>query len=324
MKKILSVLMSMILCVCIAAPCAGGLQAGALNTVRLFYNFEAHTGTSVETQYRDYAAGESVDLSVKAYKEGWVFLGWCDDVNGTVPLESYVMGDEDTQLFAVFAKDITITFIDGDIENTQTRVLSTTLYNTDTEFEFDPPAQAEIEGWAPAGWATENSFSVVSSYSVRESVVYYGVYSRRITVSYDANGGTGAPEGSAYTVYYNSCGKYKDKGYFVNDSDPFKPVREGYIFRGWKIGGEGPSVSQNIYIHDDTVFYADWYELPSGMKDITVSFYYFDENMNTVLTQYVYTVSNGASVVVTPPEIPVISGWTFSNWSRPGLAEENL
>ena len=76
------------------------------------------------------------------------------------------------------------------------------------------------------GWSTNNSSVDVSnsiSVSGNKSYTLYALWSRNtITVSYNANGGSGAPSSSS--VYTNSS---------FNINNTTFPTRSGYIFKGW-------------------------------------------------------------------------------------------
>lgn len=110
-------------------------------------------------------------------------------------------------------------------------------------------------GYSFQGWATSSSGGVSygsgASYSGNANLTLYAVWNANtFTVSYDANGGTGAP------------GK-QTKTYGVNLTlSSVKPTRANYNFRGWGTSPGASTVSYNaggIYKNDSSItLYAIW------------------------------------------------------------------
>ena len=78
-------------------------------------------------------------------------------------------------------------------------------------------------GWSTSSGATSATYSAGGSYTSNASATLYAVWKRRITytVSYNANGGSGAP--SSQTKYYGETLTLSTS----------KPSRTGYEFLGW-------------------------------------------------------------------------------------------
>ena len=294
--------------------------------VTVTYDYSYNYGDSADVSSNEYFSGDSVDLSVKAYKDGWDFLGWNTDVNASSGLDSFNAGDEDVTLYALFSKDITVKFVSGEAENPSIQEINTTIYNKEQGYTTDMPAPDEISGWTAQGWSTKDSLKIAESTNViKESTVYYAVYSKQITVSYDADGGEGVPAASVYTVYYNSCGSYKNANHYITSGE-IQPVREGFRFVGWKVNNEGAAIRSwyRLSVHEDTVIHAAWYEYDSDTADITISFIYLNEDFETEQLDCVYTIASGGSAEIVPPEIPEIDGWEKYGWRRiaPGPTDD--
>lgn len=131
------------------------------------------------------------------------------------------------------------------------------------ETEFTSPGYKEpnqdayssvLEGSSSVGW---NIFSLIeghtgSASSKRAQVVFYAYFRPRlkeVTLSYDANGGTGAPEPTT-----------AEEGTFSISNDT--PTKSGFYFLGWALTPTAEvaeyAPGQNIEIHDDVILYAVW------------------------------------------------------------------
>lgn len=114
------------------------------------------------------------------------------------------------------------------------------------------------------------------------------------TISYDANGGSGAP--STQT-------KYKDQSITISSTTP---SRTGYIFKGWATSSSGSvaySGGSTYSANSNITLYAVW-----QAKTVTVTFYRNTSSSDTTSTTQTFTYG--------------VSGQTFSdkNWSKTGYS----
>ena len=128
----------------------------------------------------------------------------------------------------------------------------------------------------------------------------------QLTLSYDANGGTGAPAAQIQTV-----------GIFeIPETEPTRPY---YTFAGWskdenategKYKYDAENVAdRRITITQDTVLYAVWQQNP-------VYTLYFNGNGGTNVPDPVSAPSeNGIAAMTIPTQIPTRSNRTFLGWS---------
>lgn len=96
--------------------------------------------------------------------------------------------------------------------------------------------------------------------SLSANAVYYGVYGKNVTLSYDANGGGRCPESETETFHINVSERLS---YDIPTFTAAEPVgRTGYVFAGWntKADGTGEPVNagQSLELCQDTVLYAMW------------------------------------------------------------------
>ena len=112
-----------------------------------------------------------------------------------------------------------------------------------------------FQGWSTSSSAT-SGYSAGSSVSVSGSTTFYAVWKRNtITVTYNANGGSGGP--GSQTVNTNSSFNINGSNY---------PTRNNYIFKGWSTSssaktatykkGATPSISAGT---SNITYYAVWW-----------------------------------------------------------------
>lgn len=148
-----------------------------------------------------------------------------------------------------------------------------------------------ISGYTPSKSSVSGSFSSESS----SATVYY--YESTYTISFNANGGSGAP--SSIT-----------KKHFTNATLPSdKPYRTGYTFKGW---GTSSSTSyaayqpgSTFYTNANTTLYAVW-----SAKTYTIS-YNANGGSGGPGSQ---TKTHGIKMLISRVE-PTRSGYTFLGWS---------
>ncbi len=153
-------------------------------------------------------------------------------------------------------------------------------------------------GWSTSSTATVATWSAGGSYTTNASDTLYAVWElNSYTVSYSANGGSGAP--SSQTKYYGTT--------LVLSSTV--PTRTGYTFNGWNTnsGGTGTSYAAggNYTANAAATLYAQWTQIT-----YTIS---YDANGGSGApsnqTKYYGTTLTLSSTV------PTWSGYTFKNWN---------
>lgn len=182
-----------------------------VNSYTLTYNYSANGGSSATRTSASVGYGSNADLSVTAYKNGYTFVGWNTNKNATTGLSSYKMPSNNATLYAIFKKTITATVYSGTNRST-VKTVSTTVYNNTTSGNVTlPTSYASVSGYSFSGYrtdgnATSRSYTAGQSISLSNSTTFYAVYTKTITVSYNANGGNSTPGNQNGTAYYNSNG----------------------------------------------------------------------------------------------------------------------
>lgn len=123
-------------------------------------------------------------------------------------------------------------------------------------------------GWTFVGWgtsaaATAATYSAGGSYTANAGATLYAIWKKTITVTYDANQGSGEPSSQSATIY-NATTAYT----FTLSSAI--PSRTNYRFLGWASSSTATaadySAGQQVTFSDNKILYAVWelaYILPT-------------------------------------------------------------
>ena len=176
------------------------------------------------------------------------------------------------------------------------------------------------------GWREDNTASsstVSPSYSYMTSKTYRAVYSATVALSYNANGGSGAPSSQTATQYINAGSSSVSKTSHSFTISATKPTHDDSkcVFLGWSTGSSATSAShqpsQTITISSNTTLYAVWrgahtanrtyvnnganhtYTWPCCGKSVTEAHSYFDGFCvcGAMIPDAVATVSKNGKVV---------------------------
>ena len=193
--------------------------------------YDANGGTGApEDQTKEH--GQSIKLHTTVpTRQGYAFQGWATSKSSSTV--AYQAGatytaDADVTLYAVWQIiTYTITYnANGGTgaPNTQTKEYGKTVAISSTRPTKD--------GHVFQGWSTANDTTVEyqpeANYTANANVTLYAVWKIiTYTISYDANGGSGAPQDQ--TKEWNKA---------INLSSE-KPTRQGYTFQGWATSATG-------------------------------------------------------------------------------------
>ena len=276
----------------------------------VYYNSNGGIGAP-SSQTKPY--GVTLELSnTKPTRTGHKFKGWSTSSTATVatylPGESYT-ANSGTTLYAVWEKETYDVYYNANegtgAPSTQTKYYGTTLTLSDKE-----PTRT---GYTFLGWSTDrNAESAVydagGSYTDNTSATLYAIWKiNTYTVTYDANGGTGAP--SAQIKTYGQPLILSSK----------VPVRSGYTFLGWS---ESNTATDAVYQaggeyieNSNAVLYAIW-EKDKSENKVQVT---YDANGGSNAPEP--QTKEPDAVLTLSDQKPIRSGYTFLGWSTDRNAE---
>ena len=270
--------------------------------------FNANGGSNAPSA-QTFQVGSSVTLSsATPTRTGYRFLGWSQNQNATT--ESYAPGstqtfDGNVTLYAVWTRQTyTITFNANGGSNAP--AAQTKTYGVDLTLASSQPTR---DGYAFVGWAKTNTATVAeyasgATYTENGNATLYAVWSLVTadhTLSYNANGGTGAPasETKTYSVL--------NPTFFTVSST--RPTWTGHTFKGWSSTADGSveySSGDSIPASADKTLYAVW-----QLNTYAVSF-----NANGGIgAPSAQTKTYGVDLTLSDT-VPTRDGYTFQGWAE--------
>lgn len=166
-------------------------------------------------------------------------------------------------------------------------------------------------GWANRSTATAASYqggstitiNTASALGATNTKVIYAVWKRsKITVKYNANGGSGAPASQTVNMYE-----------WFNLSSTI-PTRTGYTFQGWEYGG-------NVYAAGSSARFTASVTLSASWAKVTYTISY-NGNGNTGGTVPSNQTKEYGTALTLSSSVPTRTNYTFLGWSTSNTATE--
>ncbi len=235
---------------------------------KVTYNYLENGGFESDKEQDEKETGEKIDLSVEARKEGYEFVGWSTDKNATTGITDLIMGEENVTLYAIFKKDLKITFIDYKGTEENQTIENITIYNNE-KGEIDSPKINQYSDWTPRYWATgrePNSGQTIEGEELITNIIegqtYYARYTKEIEISFDLNEGEGSlPEIIKGNLEVNSSNINNVQKITITIPDA-EISREGFDFVGWMTkkdeSGVDYEVGEESSFEESTILYARW------------------------------------------------------------------
>ena len=224
--------------------------------ITVTYDYITNGGETATATTKTMNADNLVDLTPTASKTGWTFIGWNTDPNAKTALESYI-ANEDVTLYAIYKKDISASFYSG--ENTLQEILTADIYNNETEGTINAPLINSYGSWTIDKWrcdtlAQAGDIASGENINIAQGDVYYAVYTRPLTITYDTAGGNMENTYAKITQYYNSYGTESTESFTFTES----AERNGCTFIGWEYDGDIYSLNDTISIDKNSTVSAIW------------------------------------------------------------------
>ncbi len=286
---------------------AAAPEPPAVRTVTVSFDGNVeNTGTMASRELTSETAG--VTFTNTFSLDGWTFMGFDTDavfiadstldyaaVGNTVTLTeaqvaALLEGGQDITLFAIWKKDIAITYSAAD-GTAAPENMNVTLYNG-AGYEWTAPAVSTAPAaWTALGWRTDTiagdaAYAAGAKEIILTDMAFNAVYSRTVSISYNGNGADNSMQNTGATQYRN-----------VDTAAPVTLniaentlTREGYIFKGWSLTQDGAVISDTSFTVNGAdasvkTLYAVW-EAEAGGGD---------ESSNPVL---LYTVTGDTRTLV--------------------------
>lgn len=180
----------------------------------------------------------------------------------------------------------------------------TKMYGVNLTLSSTKPTKA---GYTFLGWGTGTSdttvdYSAGGTYTSNASTTLYAIWSKQITLSYNANGGSGVPNSQSATVY-NATTSYE---FTIPKTVPKK---DGHVFLGYSTSNSATSATyllgEKIKLSTSDILYAVWSPYKHTVK------YNANGGTNTPKEQ---VKTYGGTIFITDQQ-PERVGYTFKNWN---------
>ena len=227
----------------------------------------SYTPMSSITLYAVWGNATGNVTTAKPTRSGYSFAGW--STTSSANTVNYNSGssisiNKNTTLYAVWSKNpntYTISYNANGGSGAPSSQVKTENINLTLSSTVPTRSGYNFLGWSKNSSATSATYSSGGTYTANESATLYAVWkTKTYTVSYNANGGSGAPSNQTKTHGQNLT------------LSSTKPTRSGYSFLGWSKNSSATSATYSsggtYTANESATLYAVW-----GKKTITLSFY---------------------------------------------------
>ncbi len=233
----------------------------ALASYTVSYNANGGSGApSSQTKWY----GKTLTLSTTVpTRTGYTFVGW--GTSSTATTSSYSAGASYTAnaaitLYAIWKKTLTLSY-NANGGSGAPSSQSATIYNATTSNTFTLSTTVPTKsgytfvGWNTSNTATTSAYSAGGSITISANTTLYAIWKKTLTISYNANGGSGAPSSQSATIYNSAT----SNTFTLSTTEP---TRTGYDFLGWSTSSSDKlakySAGGSITISANTTLYAIW------------------------------------------------------------------
>ena len=284
----------------------GWMVKSQLPSTTYTVNYNANGGSGAPAaQTKNVSVALTLSTTIPT-RTGYSFVGWGTSASATTP--SYTAGgtystDADITLYAIWrANTSTVKFdanlgVDAPADQTKTYGYILTLSSQ------QPTRYGYIfQGWGTTPTATTAAYQPGAQYGADADITLYAIWkATTTTITYDANGGSGAPAPQIKTFEV------------ATNLSTAIPFRAGYTFLGWDedldvLPNPEYEAGAEFTIDHDITLYAVWEE--SGPVTYSIT---YDANGGTGAPA-AQTKTQGTDIKLTT-DVPTRAGFTFMGWA---------
>ena len=278
--------------------------------------YDAHGGTGAPLAQTKYH-GEPINLSTTVpTRTNYRFLGW--DTNNSATTATYqpnatYTAEGNATLYAIWQAIYTISFDANG--GTGAPAAQTKYHGEPITLPATVPTRTNYTflGWGVSSSATSASYQPGATYTSNGNATLYALWAgNEYTITYNANGGSGAPE--AQTYVYAPSGT-------INLSST-EPTRTGYTFLGWSQSSTATSASYsagqawNRSNASNYTLYAVW-----SVNTYTITYNANGGSGAPEAKTYTYASSGTFNLSST---VPTRTGHTFQGWGTGGASDTTV
>ena len=282
------------------------------NTYTISYSANGGSGAP-SSQNKYYGTNITLSSSVPT-RSGYTFLGWSTSSSATSA--TYQPGgtfslNANTTLYAVWKANPTYSITYN--ANGGSGAPSTQTGSTNYTISSTVPIRSGYTflGWSTSSNATTSTYEAGDTVAISANLTLYAVWkANTYTITYNANGGSGAPSSQTKTHGTNLT------------LSSTKPTRDGYTFLGWSTSSSATSATyqpgSSFSLNENATLYAVWKkdrELSSISiaKNPTNATYYIGDRFLDITGMEINLIySDGSTEIVTNDFLS--SGFTTSGF----------
>jgi uncharacterized repeat protein (TIGR02543 family) len=270
------------------------------------YNGNGNTGGSTSSQTKTF--GTALALRSNGFtKTGHKFVKWNTKSDGSGTSynagASFTSEVASTTIYAIWTKETYSVSFNANggsgAPSAQTKTYGTALTLSSTK-----PTRS---GWTFVGWGTSATDTTADyqpggTYNTNGAITLYAIWSKTLTLSYNANGESGAPASQSQTIYNATT-----SATFTISSTSLTSTSS--LFKGWATSSTATSAgyqpSGSISISSNTTLYAVWQK-----KTYSVTY-----NLNGGSGSFAaQTKTYGETLTLRSGE-PTLAGYLFQGWA---------
>ena len=226
--------------------------------------YKANGGSGAPAADKKYYGKTLTLSSTKPTRSGYTFVGWgtsSSDTSVAYKAGASYTSNSPITLYAIWKKEITLTY-NANGGNGAPSSSSVTIYNAKTSYEFTLKSEPTTpkKGYTFVGWSKSNTSTSGSkpgaTITLSSSDTLYAIWKKEIKITYNANGGSGAPDAVSKTVY-NATTSYT----FTMPGGPTTP-KANCDFLGWSTSSTATSASystnEKVSFSTSDTLYAVW------------------------------------------------------------------
>ena len=278
-------------------------------TSTITYNANGGTGApATQTKYYGYNINLSNEVPTR---DGYTFAGWgtySGDTTADYLPGALITGNGYLTLYAVWNQNAYTVSYNAN-GGSGAPASQTKYHGTALTLRSTVPSRSGYKflGWSTSSTATSPTYTAGGSYTANANATLYAVWEKnptQYTVSYNANGGSGAP-----------ASQTKSENVAITLSST-KPIRSGYTFLGWSTSSTATSPTyypgSSYTANASVTLYAVWEKLP---ETYTIK-YNANGGSGAPATQ---TKTEDVNITLSSTK-PTRSGYKFLGWSTSSTA----
>ena len=231
-----------------------------------YYSGTAQTSKTVSNTIYNKTTSTTLALGTTSLT-GYTFRGWSTSNSGNATISVASNGSaslsSNATYYACYSYTVTGTYkyYNGTAYTSSTATATAYMNSSGTKVGGKPtaPTVSNPSGWTARGWSTSTSSSgtVALPADITSNTTYYHSWKKTISITYDANSGTGAPDKQSVTNYLDYAGTSTTKTLTISST---VPTRSGYTFMNWntKNDASGTTYTSGTTVSSSLTLYAKW------------------------------------------------------------------